>query len=335
MADQDRLGDERGGRAPAVASVVSDGTAVGRRIRLAYRLQYLLFRGAVGLFAALPRRTALRLGAGLGELFYHLGRRLRRIGLFNLAIAFPERSIGERQRILRASCHNLGRLAAEFCHLPALTAEGLSDIVSFADRAAWERTVAGAGHTGGIVVTGHFGNWELLAYVHGLLGHPVTLIHRPMRNELVDAAVNAVRWRAGTRTLAKKAAAREAIRTLRQRGILVIPCDQNQTRRFGVFVDVFGKPASTTPGAARLAMRTGAPACPVFLVREPDGEHHRVEVGSPIAMVDTGDREADIVTNTQRCSDAVEAMIRRYPEQWVWFHKRWRTRPKGEPRIYV
>ena len=334
MADQDRLGDERGGPAPAVATAAPAGSAVGRRSPFAYRLQYLVFRGAVGLFAALPRRTALRLGAGLGALFYHLGRRHRRIGLFNLAIAFPDRSVCDRKRILRASSQNLGRLAAEFCHLPALTAEGLSDIVSFADRAAWERTVADAGHTGGIAVTAHFGNWELLAYVHGLLGHPVTLIHRPMRNELVDAAVNAVRWRAGTRTLAKKAAAREAIRTLRQRGILVIPCDQNQTRRFGVFVDLFGKPASTTPGAARLAMRTRAPLYPVFLVREPDGEHHRVEVGPRIEMADTGDREADIVTNTQRCSDAIEAMIRRYPEQWVWFHKRWRTRPKGEPRLY-
>jgi len=314
--------------------VAPDGTTTGRRIPLAYRLQYLLFRGAVGLFAALPRRTALRLGAGLGELFYHLGRHHRRIALFNLAIAFPERPVRQRQRILRTSCHNLGRMAAEFCHLPALTADALPDIVSFADRAAWEHMLATAGQRGGIAVTAHFGNWELLAYLHGLLGHPTTLIHRPMRNALVDAAINAVRWRAGTRTLAKKAAAREAIRTLRQHGILVIPCDQNQTRRFGVFVDFFGKPASTTPGAARLAMRTGSLVCPVFLVREPDGEHHRVEVGPLIPMVDTGDREADVVTNTQRCSDAVEAMIRRYPEQWVWFHKRWRTRPQGEPRLY-
>ncbi len=314
--------------------MAADGTTVGHRIPVAYRLQYLLFRGAVALFASLPRRAALRLGVGLGELFYRLGRRHRRIALFNLAIAFPERPVGERQRILRASCHNLGRLAAEFCHLPALTTAGLSGIVSFADRAAWERTVAEAGQRGGIAVTAHFGNWELLAYVHGLLGHPVTLIHRPMRNELVDAAINTMRWRAGTRTLAKKAAAREAIRTLRQHGLLVIPCDQNQTRRFGVFVDVFGTPASTTPGAARLGMLTGAPVWPVFLVREPDGEHHRVEVGPRIDMADTGDRDADIVTNTQRCSDAVEAMIRRYPEQWVWFHKRWRTRRKGEPRLY-
>jgi KDO2-lipid IV(A) lauroyltransferase len=180
---------------------------------------------------------------------------------------------------------------------------------------------------GVIVLTAHLGNWELLAHAHGLLGHPVTLIHRPMRNELVDDAIVAVRARAGTRTIPKKAAAREAIRVLRRGGILAIPSDQNQTTRYGVFVDFFGVPACTTPGVARLAALTGSPVYPVFILREGDSERHRIEILPPVEMISTGDREADIVANTQRCSRIVEDMIRRHPEQWIWFHKRWKTRP--------
>ena len=300
-----------------------------------YRLEYAIFRVAFVLFAALPRRLALRFGAWLGELFYVFDVPDRRVALFNLGIAFPERSPAERRRILRASCRNLGRLAAEFCHLPELRAQQLPEIMYFADRAAWERAVARAGQSGAVILTAHFGNWELLAYAHGLLGHPITLVHRPMHNPVFDRAITAIRAGAGTRAIRKKAAAKEALRTLRQHGIVVIPSDQNQTAHFGVFVDFFGKPACTTPGAARLAMLTGAPIFPVFLVREGESDRHRFEILPEVQLVSTGNRESDILENTRRCSRIVEEMIRRYPEQWIWFHKRWKTQPSGEPRLYA
>ncbi len=308
--------------------------AAAEPVRFVYRVEFAIFRTALALFTALPRAVALRLGAWLGELFYLFDVRDRRVALFNLGMAFPDRSVAERRRILRVSCRNLGRVAAEFCHLPHLTAATLSQFVTFADRAAWDRAIAAAAQRGAVIATAHFGNWELLAYVHGLLGHPVTLVHRPMHNPLFDEAITAHRALAGTRSIKKKAAAKDALRALKQHQILVIPSDQNQTLSFGVFVDFFGKPACTTPGAARLAMLTGAPVFPVFLVREGESDRHRVEILPAIEMVSTGDRDADIRTNTQRCSDAVEAMIRRYPEQWIWFHKRWKTRPPGEPRLY-
>jgi KDO2-lipid IV(A) lauroyltransferase len=299
-----------------------------------YRLEYAVFRAALALFAAVPRPLALRLGAALGSLFYLFDVRDRRIARFNLRLAFPARSDAERRRILRASCRNLGRVAAEFCHLGRLTVANLSDSVSFADRAAWERAIQRADEAGAVVLTAHFGNWELLAYAHGLLGHPITLVHRPLHNPLVDEAITTIRERAGTRSIKKKAAAKEAIRVLRQHGILVIPSDQNQTRAFGVFVDFFGTPACTTPGVARLAMLTGAPIFPVFLVRDGESARHRIEILPEVELVATGDREADIRVNTQRCVAIIEDMIRRYPEQWIWFHKRWKTRPPGEPRLY-
>jgi len=235
---------------------------------------------------------------------------------------------------LRASCRNLGRMAAEFCHLPRLNPTNVSEVVTFGDRAAWERALARADQRGAVILTAHFGNWELLAYVHALLGHPITLVHRPMHNPVFDDAITRIRSAPGTRAIRKKAAAKEALRALKQRGILVIPSDQNQTASYGVFVDFFGTPACTTPGVARLAMLTGAPVFPVFLVRDGESGRHRVEILPEVEMVQTGDREADIRANTQRCSTVVEDMIRRYPEQWIWFHKRWKTRPPGEPRLY-
>ena len=310
-------------------------SAAGAPVRFSYRVEYAVFRAAFVFFAALPRALALRVGAWMGELFYLFDVRDRRIALFNLGIAFPEYSRAQRRRTLRASCRNLGRVAAEFCHLPQLQATTLPEVVTFADRAAWDRAIAAADQKGAIIATAHFGNWELLAYVHGLLGHPVTLVHRPMHNPVFDKAITAVRAGAGTRSIKKKAAAKEALRALKQHSILVIPSDQNQTHSFGVFVDFFGKPACTTPGAARLAMLTKSPVFPVFLVREGESGRHRIEILPEVEMVSTGDRDADIRTNTQRCSDVIEAMIRRYPEQWIWFHKRWKTRPHGEPRLYT
>lgn len=298
------------------------------------RVEYAVFRAALRMFAALPLSAALRVGAWLGEIFYLFDRRDRRIALFNLNIAFPEKTVTEHRRILRASCRNLGRVAAEFCHLQRLDVAGLSQLVSFADRAAWEHAIERAGQRGAVILTAHFGNWELLAYAHGLLGHPVTLVHRAMRNAIFDQAITAVRSTAGTRAIKKRAAAKEALRTLKQRGMLAIPADQNQIFSYGVFVDFFGLPACTTPGPARLAMLTGAPLYPVFLVREGESKRHRIEVLPEVEMVTIGDREADIQVNTQRCTAIIEGMIRRYPEQWIWFHKRWKTRPPGEPKLY-
>jgi KDO2-lipid IV(A) lauroyltransferase len=296
-------------------------------LSLSYRLQALAVRSLLAGLGALPLPWALRFGALIGEALYRLAVPYRRIALKNLEIAFPEKTPEERHRILRASCRNLGRLAAEFCHLPNLDRRALAEIVTIDDPAAWEEALAGCARTGAVVLTAHFGNWELLAHAHGVFGHPVTLIHRPLRNLFVDDVIAAVRACAGTRSIPKKAAARDAIRTLRSGGILAIPSDQNQTTRYGVFVDFFGVPACTSPGVARLAALTAAPVFPVFLVREGESGRHRFELQPRLEMVSTGDREADVVTNTQRCSRVIEDMIRRYPEQWIWFHKRWKTRP--------
>src|SRR5438067_3158263 len=297
-------------------------------------LEYLALRAAFGALAALPLGAALRVGELAALVAYLLDRRHRRVGMRNLEIAFPEKPIRERRRILRASFLNLGRMAVELAHLPRLSAERLRDMVRFADEEWWREATSWERSTGVLVLSGHFGNWELLVFAHGMRGHPVHMVHRTIANPLLDRWLNALRARAGTRTIRKRHAARAVLAALHERGLLVLPFDQNSTRGLGVFVDFFGVPASTNAGLARIALRTDAPIVPAFIVREGRSARHRVHV-LPIMQVErTGDAHEDVRRNTQRFTAVFEEMVRRHPDQWLWMHKRWKTRPPGAPRLY-
>lgn len=297
-------------------------------------IEYVGFRALFASFRALPLGLGLRLGAALGLVAYLLLRPQRQVAMRNLALAFPEWPAARRRAVLRESCRNLGRLAVEVTHLDRLSRESLMARVDVPQRQLWERLLAERQQRGIVVLTAHFGNWELLAYWHGSLGYPVSLIHRRLRNPLIDQWLIRWRARAGIRSIPKRAAARDALRVLRQGGILAVPGDQNQVFSFGVFVDFFGVPACTTSGPVRLAQHAGAPLVPVFIRRSRTTGRHVLEVWPPVELVDTGDRAQDLITNTQRCTAVIEDMIRRYPEQWIWFHKRWKTRPPGVPQFY-
>jgi Kdo2-lipid IVA lauroyltransferase/acyltransferase len=298
---------------------------------LEYRLGVAL---PVAAIRALPFARAFRLGEALGGAAYRLARPQRRTALVNLRIAFPERSEREHLEIVRATCRNLGRMAAEFCHLPSVTRENVEQRVRFADRQYWDDNNHIIGTTGILVLTGHFGNWELLAHAMGLYGTPIHLIHRPFRNPAFERFVNAERARAGTGLISKRQAAREVVRVLRSNGIVAIPFDQNATGRWGVFAPFFGVPASTHPGLARLAQLSGAPVYPVFLVRENGSPRHRIEIGREVELVHDGDREAATIENLTRMNAVFADVVRRHPDHWIWMHKRWRTRPPGEPSLY-
>src|SRR2546427_11734734 len=232
----------------------------------------------------------------------------------NLAIAFPEKRVRERRRILRASFLNLGRMATELARLPRLSAERLRDMVRFVDEEWWREATSWERSTGVLVLSGHFGNWELLVFAHGMRGHPVHMVHRAIANPLVDRWLNALRARAGTKAIRKRHAARAVLAALHERGLLVLPFDQNSTRGLGVFVDFFRIPASTNAGLARIALKADAPVVPVFIVREGRAARHRVHV-LPILQVErTGDPQEDIPRNTQRFTAAFADMVRRAPE---------------------
>ena len=314
------------------------GTRKPRRRRAAsplrIRAEYLALRAIVGFLAALPLGLALRVGEAILWLVYLVAVPLRRVGMTNLAIAFPDKPIAERRRILRASMLNLGRMAAELAHLPALTDAQLREMVRFEDETWWREAVGWERPTGVLILSGHFGNWELLVYAHGRRGHPVTMVHRPIHNPLVDRWVNRVRARAGTRLVRKHHAAAEVLRALREKQLLVLPFDQNSTRGLGVFVDFFGVPASTNAGIARIGLRADSPVVPGFIVRQGRRARHVVYVLPIMELTNTGDARRDLVDNTQRLSAVFEDMVRRFPEQWLWVHKRWKTRPPGAPKIY-
>jgi KDO2-lipid IV(A) lauroyltransferase len=286
------------------------------------------------MLAALPLWLALRVGEAFAFAAYCLDRPHRRIGMTNLGIAFPARSLRERRGILRRSSLNLGRMAAELAHLPRLSPERLCDMVRFEDEAWWREAVTWERSTGVLVLSGHFGNWELLVFAHGMRGHPVHMVHRAIANPLVDQWLNALRGRAGTHMIRKSRGAEGVLRALREHALLVLPIDQNSTRGLGVFVDFFGVPASTNAGMARIALRTDAPIVPAFIVREGRSARHRVHVLPILEVERTGDLIEDVRRNTQRFTAVFEEMVRRYPDQWLWMHKRWKTRPLGEPRLY-
>jgi KDO2-lipid IV(A) lauroyltransferase len=298
------------------------------------RAEYVVLRGAFGILGAMPLWLALRVGEALAWGVLVVAWPLRHIGMTNLGIAFPDKPPAERRRILRSSMMNHGRMAAELAHLPRLSDEELSDMVQFEDETWWREAIGWERPTGVLILSGHFGNWELLVFAHGRRGYPVTMVHRTMRNPLIDRWLNKVRGRAGTRLVRKAHAATQVLRALREKQLLVLPFDQNSTRGLGVFVDFFGVPASTNTGVARIGLRAGAPIVPVFMVRQGRHARHRVHVLPIIELESTGDLRADVKRNTARLSAVFEDMVRRFPEQWLWVHKRWKTRPEGAPEVY-
>jgi Kdo2-lipid IVA lauroyltransferase/acyltransferase len=304
-------------------------------VRLRHRLEYAGLLAVYGVLAVLPLRWAMALAAAVAATALRLAPRRRRIGMTNLGIAFPEKSVAERRAILRASWRNLGRMVAECAHIPRLTAANIGRLVHVATEEPWAQLLADAARPGGVLVlTGHFGNWELFAIAHGLLGHPVHLVHQTIKNPLVDAFVERLRHRGEVRMLRKHGAARGVLRTLRSGGIMVLPLDQNASRRTGVFVEFFGRAASTNAGFGRIAARTGAAVYPAFLVREGTSARNRIVILPRIPFASMADSDRAATDLTQRCTAVLEAMIRTHPDHWLWTHKRWRTRPLGEPAIY-
>jgi KDO2-lipid IV(A) lauroyltransferase len=296
------------------------------------RLEYLPIGVSVRALRAMPLARAVRFGARLGGLAAALDRFNRPVAIRNLTLAFPELEAGARLAILRDSYRNWGRMLAEWVHFGSLGPDNIADYVSYENRDYWDAAIATANGCG-FVVTGHFGNFELLALAHSIYGYRIAIVHRPLRNPLIDAAVNQARSRFGNRAIARRGAGRTVVGLMREgRWGIAMPLDLDVRR--GVFVDFFSLPASTNDGLARLAMMTGLPVVPAFMVREGTSLRHRITVMPPVELVYDGDREAAVRENTQRLVRPIESIIRRHPDHWNWIHRRWKTRPSGERRFY-
>jgi len=296
------------------------------------RLQYWPVALLVRLIGALPRPLAHGAGILIGELVYHLHPRLRRVGLRNLELAFPQMRAAERRKILRGVYISLGRLLGEACLFPHYTQRNASEIAvyqGYENFAEAEKRGKGV-----LLLTGHFGGWEVGSFFHSLQGHPMQIVVRPLDNPYVDALVTRYRGLHGNTMIGKQEFARGLIAAMRKNETVGILMDTNMTPPQGVFVDFFGMAACTASGLARVAVHTGATVVPAFTIWDPVLRKYRVEFDRPVDLVHSGDDEADIVANTAKFTKVIEAYVRRYPDQWLWVHRRWKTRPPGEPPLY-
>lgn len=184
-------------------------------------------------------------------------------------------------------------------------------------------------HGRALLLTGHLGNWELLPAACRLTRYSLTIVARPLDSPRLDAIAARLREKAGVEIVDKSHAVRPVLRALAAGRLVGILLDQNAARHEGVFVPFFGDPASTSRSIAVLALRTGAPVLPTFTWREERGRH-RISIGAPMFAVQVGGQPADAILDlTRRCTLEIEEAIRRHPEQWLWMHARWRTRPPG------
>ena len=294
--------------------------------------EYSTALALIKVFGTLPRPIATRAARTLDWLGFHLARRQRRSGLRNLQLAFPEMSDTERERILRGCFRNLGRLLVEFTHFPDLNRTNISQFVI---HDGLDNYLEGLRRGRGVIfMTAHFGSWELSSFAHAVYGFPLKFIVRPIDNPRVETLISSYRTSSGNVPIARRNAARDVLKALRQNEAVGILFDQNTTRNEGVFADFFGIPAATTPAIARFALRTGAAVVPGLLIWDEALQKHRLRLDPPVDLIDSGDLEQDVLENTRRFNKILEGYVREYPDQWLWIHRRWKTRPEGERSLY-
>ena len=307
---------------------------MAKHSKLQIALEYWLARVILSSLGALPRRAAIAVGIGISRVAYLLLGRLRRTGVRNLEIAFPEIQQEERERLLRGCFESLGRLLGEFSQLPKATPEQLRGLIEYDEVGLRHLREAEKNKRGVIFLTGHLGVWELHSFGWSALEYPLSFLVRPLDNERIEEMVERIRTRFGNRAIDKKSAARQSLRVLREGGTLGILSDLNTQPYEGVFVPFFGKLACTTAGIATLALKTDAVVIPTCAVWDRKKQRYFFHGDPPVELVRTGDHAKDIELNTANFAAAIERMVRLYPDQWLWIHKRWKTRPPGEPEVY-
>jgi KDO2-lipid IV(A) lauroyltransferase len=293
-----------------------------------YAAVWVLLKG----LGVLPRPVARSLAAGVARVLFALSPKLRKTAEVNLRIAFPEWNESRRNEVIHGMVRNLGWMAAEIARFPKYSKENIEQLVVLDGN---ENFLEGQRRGKGVLfLTGHIGAWELSSFAHALYGYPLHFMVRPLDNKRVDDLVNRYRCLSGNHPIFKNESARVMLKILQQAETIGVLADQNTMPQEAVFVDFFGKQASTTTGIARVALHTDAAVVPGYLVWEEGIRKYRLRFEPPVELIRTGNTERDVLENTQKFTKVIEEIIRKYPEQWVWVHGRWNTRPKGEPPLY-
>ncbi|MDQ3219725.1 MAG: lysophospholipid acyltransferase family protein [Acidobacteriota bacterium] len=298
-------------------------------------LEYAAARAALGFLGNVPRKSSLRLGKSAAKMALFALKSLRRTGMRNLEIAFPEKSIAEREKLLKGTFENLGRVLGEMSQFPQATPEKLGQLMQFQiDHLIAEYGKLKAEGRGVIIVSAHLGNWELFVYAWSAFYGPMSYLARPLDNPLIENLTASLRTKFGNRPINKSNSINLALKVLREAGILGILADVNVHPKEGVFVPFFGVPACTSTGAALLALRSKAVIIPMCGVWDEKKQHYIAVHGEIIEPSRTGDRHRDVLETTARFTAEIEKLIRAYPDQWLWIHKRWKTRPPGGKNLY-
>ena len=298
-----------------------------KRLRpLRHSLVFGLVLAGRELLRIYPTDVAVRLGAVLGRLSYWLRPKERRLALEHLQLAFGnEKTAAERRRIVREMFANVGRSVAEMVTLERWSRDDLLQRIRCAEPDKFDRLRQGRGV---IIVSAHLGNWELMSVFTALgLQQPVDIVIRDMTNPHLGRMFRRSRETMGLNVLERGKTGREFFRTLRRDRLMGILLDQDTKHGPGLFVDFFGRPAFTQLGPYQLAARSKATVATTFIVREPDGIHHRLLIGDELPPLEGESEEARARHFVQAATARIEEIIRQYPEQWLWFHQRWKRRP--------
>jgi KDO2-lipid IV(A) lauroyltransferase len=296
------------------------------------KLEYAAAWPFLKIMGILPRPFSRAFAIAIAQLVYLLHFRLRQVGMRNLSMVFPEKAEAERKRILRGVFTSLGRQLAELCQFPRYRLENIDQVVVYDGLENYERAYARG--KGVLFLTGHFGGWELSAFAHSIHGHWVNVVMRPMDNPYLDRLLQRYRTLHGNKVVPKDDFVRGLLAAMKAGETVGILMDTNMTPPQGVFVDFFGIPACTASGLARIAMRTDAAVVPGFTIWDESLGKYRLRFDPAVELVRTGNLESDIVANTQKFTKVIEEYVRKYPEQWLWVHRRWKTRPEGEAPLY-
>ena len=299
-------------------------------------LEYYAARVILSFLGVLPRNTAIFMGLRFADIAYLCLGKLKGTALKNTEIAFPEMSETERLKLVRGCLRNLGRQLGEISQFPKATRESLEKIVEISvSEEKWEeyREIKKAGR-GLIFMTPHFGGWEVLAYSSFIFLGPQSYLVRKLDNPRLEEMLGKIRGKFGNQPMDKSTAILPALNLLKSGGNLGVLPDLNSQKHEGVFVPFFGKQACTTAGVAALAMRTNAVVALLSAAWNDQKKKYVITADATFEFQSSGDRKQDMINFTARFTKEIENVIRRNPEQWFWIHKRWKTRPKGEPEIY-
>ena len=302
------------------------------RGKLRTLIEYWAARALLWGLRLLPRRLAIGAGHACAYVAYFVAWKLRGVGELNLKMAFPDMSQSERTRLVRDSMLNVGRHVGEFSRFSGMSRETLRRSIDCEGLDHIDAALSLG--RGAIIVSAHLGAWEMIPFTLSAFGYPFDSLVRRIENPAVERLLETIRSRFGNRTIDKRGAARSMLASLRAGNLLALMVDINVVRNKGIFVDFFGVPACTTFIAAKLALRTGAPLVPVFIPWDERRRSYVLQVGAPLTVECSGDEEKDVRQLTENFTKLVEEQVRRYPDQWLWIHKRWRTQPLGEKNFY-